>query len=117
MKAIRIRDLYKLEESYEVSHVEVVSEAASDPSCLWHQCLGHMSEKGLKVLMDRKLLPSIKFQNFYFCKHCVFGKQDRHKFKARMHVSKGILDYIHSNVWGPSPQQFLMEDHHIVWNL
>ena len=33
----------------------------------------------------------------------MFGKQAGHKFKAGMHVSKGILDYIHSDVWGPSP--------------
>ena len=45
MKAIRIRNLYKLEGSYDVIQVVVVSEAASDPVFLWHQCLGHMSEK------------------------------------------------------------------------
>ena len=94
IKAIRIGNLYKLEGSSEVSQVAVVSEAASDPACLWHQRLGHMSEKGLKVLMDRKLLPSIKFLNFNFCKHCVFGKQARQKFKVGMDVRKGNLNYI-----------------------
>ena len=86
-----------------MSQVVVVSEAASDPTRLWHQFLGHMSEKELKLLMDHKLLPSMKFLNFNFCKHSMFGKHARMKFKARMHVSKGILDYIHSDVWGPSP--------------
>lgn len=38
-----------------------------------------------------------------FCKHCIFGKQSRHKFKVGNHISKCILDYVHSNVWGPSP--------------
>ena len=51
-----------------------------------------MSEKGLKVLMDRKLLSSIKFMYSNFYKHCVFGKWDRHNFKEGMHVSKGIVD-------------------------
>ena len=65
-----------------MSQVVVVFEAASDPAHLWHQFLGHMSEKGLKVLMDRKLLPSMKFLNFNFCKHYVFDNHARKKFKA-----------------------------------
>ena len=77
MKAIRIRNLYKLEGSYDVIQVVVVSEAASDPVFLWHQCLGHMSEKGLKLLMDHKLLPIMNFLTFDFFKHCVFGKHAR----------------------------------------
>ena len=42
MKAIRIENMYELEESYEVSQVAVLSKATSDPYCQWHQCLGHM---------------------------------------------------------------------------
>jgi hypothetical protein len=80
----------------------VASEDAIESVHLWHQRLGHMSEKGLKVLVDRKSLPSLKFLNLNFYKYCVFGKQCRQKFKTRRHISKGILDYIHSYVWGPS---------------
>lgn len=61
-----------------------------------------MSEKGLKVLVNRKLLPSLKSLNLNFYKHCVYGKQSRQKIKKVRHVCKGILDYIHSNFWGPS---------------
>jgi len=39
-----------------------------------------------------------------FCKHCTFGKQSRHKFKANNHFSKGVLDYVHLDVLGPSPR-------------
>jgi hypothetical protein len=60
-----------------------------------------MSEKGIKVLVDRKSLPSLKFLNLNFYKYCVFGKQCRQKFKTGRHITKGILDYIHSYVWGP----------------
>ena len=34
-----------------------------------------------------------------FCKHCIYGKQCRQKFKAGSHVSKGVLDYVHSDLW------------------
>jgi transposase InsO family protein len=81
----------------------VASKDTSDSVCLGNQCLGHMSEKGLKVLVDRKSLPSLKFLNLNFCKYCVFGKQCRQKFKTRRHISECIIDYIHSDVWGPSP--------------
>jgi hypothetical protein len=104
MKAKRSRNLYHLEGSTEINQATVVSEGASDSTHLWHQCLGHMSEKGLKVLVDRKLLPSLKSLNLNFCKHCIYGKQCRQKFKTGRHISKGILDYIHSDVWGPSPK-------------
>ena len=81
----------------------VAFEDVSDSVNLWHQCLGHMSKKWIKVLVDRKSLPSLKFMNLNFCKYFIFGKQCRKKFKIGRHISKGILDYIHSDVWGPSP--------------
>jgi hypothetical protein len=74
MKAKRIRNLYQLEGRIEVNQEVVAYEDASDSVRLWHQHLGHMSEKGLKVLVDRKSLPSLKFLNLNLCKYCVFGK-------------------------------------------
>jgi transposase InsO family protein len=62
-----------------------------------------MSEQGLKVLTDCRLLPSLKSLKLDFCKHCIYGKHNRQKFKTRRHTSEEILDYIHSDVWGPSP--------------
>ena len=62
-----------------------------------------MSERGLNILADRKLLPNLKSGKLDFCKHCLFGKQSKQKFKTDKHTSKGILDYIHSDVWGPTP--------------
>eukprot|EP00268_Persea_americana_P021408 TRINITY_DN21352_c0_g6_i1.p2 TRINITY_DN21352_c0_g6~~TRINITY_DN21352_c0_g6_i1.p2 ORF type:complete len:105 (-),score=8.32 TRINITY_DN21352_c0_g6_i1:815-1129(-) len=37
-----------------------------------------------------------------FCEHCVFEKQCRVKFSAPVHRTKGTLDYIHYDLWGPS---------------
>ena len=37
----------------QVNGTTLVSEKESGPTQLWHQCLGHMSEKGLQVLMNR----------------------------------------------------------------
>jgi hypothetical protein len=103
MKAKMVENLYQLEGRTEKNQVVVASEGASVSVRLWHQHLGHMSEKGLKVLVDCKSLPSLKFLNLNFCKYCVFGKQCRQKFKTGRHIRKSILDYIHSDVWGPFP--------------
>eukprot|EP01018_Ginkgo_biloba_P027656 Gb_41806 [translate_table: standard] len=66
MKAKKIRNLYQLEGSTEINEAAVVSEEANQTTRLWHQHLGHMSEKGLKVLVNRKLLPSLKSLDLNF---------------------------------------------------
>jgi Fe-S cluster assembly iron-binding protein IscA len=82
MKAKRIENLYQLEGRTESDHATTISENTNDSTRLWHQRLGHMSEKGLKVLVDRKLLPSLKSLNLDFCKHCIYPKHSRQKFKT-----------------------------------
>jgi len=37
-----------------------------------------------------------------FCEHCVFGKQKRVSFSIVKHGTKGIVDYVHLDLWGPS---------------
>lgn len=61
-----------------------------------------MSERGLLELHKRNLLKGIKSFKQDFCEHCVFGKPNRVSFKAALHRTKGTLDYVHSDVWGPS---------------
>ncbi|KAL4309312.1 hypothetical protein GQ457_01G041280 [Hibiscus cannabinus] len=36
-----------------------VASCSSDPAMLWHQKLGHMSEQGMKVLVEQNLLPGL----------------------------------------------------------
>lgn len=37
-----------------------------------------------------------------FCEHCIYGKAKRLKFVVAEHHLKGTLDYIHSDLWGPT---------------
>ena len=53
--------------------------------------------------MNCKLLPNLKTLNLMFCKHCIYGNQCRILFKEGSHVSKVVLDFIHSDLWGLSP--------------
>ena len=43
-------------------------------AALWHHRLGHMSEKGMKILHSRNLLPSLKNVDLDFCENCIYGK-------------------------------------------
>ena len=64
--------------------------------------LKHMSELGLAELSKRGLLDGRSINKLDFCEHCVFGKHKRVKFNTSSHTSKGIIDYVHSDLWGPS---------------
>ena len=102
MKENMIKNLYQLEGRTKSDQATTISESESDSTRLWHQRLAHMSEKGLKVLVYRKLLPSLKSLNLNFCKHCIFDKHSRNKFKIGRHSNTCVLDYIQLYVLGPS---------------
>jgi hypothetical protein len=67
MKAKKVGNMFLLEGRTESDHATVVSENENDDVRLWHQRLGHTSERGLKVLSDHKLLPSLKSLKLDFC--------------------------------------------------
>ena len=60
IKAEKVGNLYRLKGSTQVNEAMIVSEKVEEGFRLWHQWLGHMSKKGLQVLMNRKLLPDLK---------------------------------------------------------
>jgi transposase InsO family protein len=60
------------------------------------------------------LLKGAKTCKIDFCKHCVFGKQTRVKFGTAIHQTKGTLDYVHTDVWGPSKVASLGGKHYFV---
>ena len=56
---------------------------------------------GLVELHKKNLLKDVKIYKLDFCKFCVMGKQNRVQFETATHKTEGILDYVHSDVWGP----------------
>ncbi|KAJ8633371.1 hypothetical protein MRB53_026707 [Persea americana] len=68
---------------------------------LWHLRLGHMSEKGLTILSNQNFLCGTKTSKVDFCERCIFEKHQKVSFKTGIHRTKDILDYVHSDVWGP----------------
>ena len=82
---------------------------------LWHNRLGHMSEKGMKVLHSKKDLPGLKCVNMDFYESCVYGKQKRVSFvKTGKENKKKKLELLHTNVWGPTQVSSFGGSHYYV---
>ena len=92
-------NIYKLMGTTIVGGAAIV-ELELDNTTLWHMQLGHMGERGMMKLHNRKLLKGIKTCNLGFCKHCVLRKQNKAQFKTTTHKTKGVLDYVHTCIWG-----------------
>jgi hypothetical protein len=101
---LKSANLYRLRGTTITGDAAVISNllSTSDATNLWNMRLGHMSELGLTVLSKRGLLDGHNISKLDFCEHCVFGKHKRVKFNTATHSSKGVLDYVHSDLWGPS---------------
>jgi transposase InsO family protein len=101
---LKSANLYLLQGTTILGNAAVISKALfdSDATKLWYMRLGHMSELGLAELSKRGLLDGHTINKLQFCEHCVFGKHKRVKFNTSTHTTKGILDYVHSDLWGAS---------------
>jgi hypothetical protein len=104
MKGNKVGNLYHLASETMTGEAPFSTLTDSDATSthLWHMRLGHMNERGLEELSKRGLLGGAKTGKLDFCEHCVFGKQCKVKLTTTINCTKGTLDYIHSNVWGPS---------------
>ena len=116
MKGIRRNNLYLYQGSTAVGTAAAVSEAdkVAEMSRLWHMRLGHAGEKSLQTLAMQGLLKGAKTCKLDFCEQCVLGKKKRVKFGTAIHNTEGILDYIHTDVWGPTKTASLGGKHYFV---
>ncbi|GJY11345.1 gag-pol polyprotein [Tanacetum coccineum] len=94
-------NLYQWKE--EIMQEAEASVASHSPShrvaVSWHQKLGHMSEQGMKILVERKLIPGLTKVSLHFCEYYVMSKKHRLKFKTSNYRSVYVLELVHSDVW------------------
>ncbi|KAL3821238.1 hypothetical protein ACJIZ3_007143 [Penstemon smallii] len=100
MKGLRRNNLYFLQGKTVIGGAAAVDNV--DSTKLWHIRLGHAGEKAMQGLISQGLLKGAKTCKMNFCEHCVLGKQTRVRFGTATHKTKGILDYVHTDVWGPT---------------
>ena len=73
-------------------------------SKVWQCILGHMSEKGIRVLAAKGKLANLKSIDIGLCEGYILGKQKRVTFSKVGRSSKmEKLKLVHIDVWGPSP--------------
>eukprot|EP00253_Pinus_taeda_P027342 PITA_27342 len=88
MRGVRIGTLYKLQGSTIVDgcNSSMVPEngaenlvVSGEKTMLWHQRLGHIGEKGLRILHGNGMVEGMSNSSldFDFCENCVYGKQNR----------------------------------------
>jgi hypothetical protein len=70
---------------------------------LWHQRLGHIEEKGLRLLHGKGMVEGMSncSLDFDFCEHCLYGKENQVRFPSSAMRAEGILQLVHSDVFGP----------------
>ncbi|KAH9717385.1 hypothetical protein KPL71_021793 [Citrus sinensis] len=112
LQGIRRHNLYYLKGG--TTDKANVVEAHSDTTKLWHVRLGHAGEKSLQTLMRHGLLKGTKTCKLNFCEHCVVGKKTRVKFSIVNHDTREILEYVHSDVWGPTKTASIGGIHYFV---
>ncbi|KAI5347535.1 hypothetical protein L3X38_000422 [Prunus dulcis] len=98
--------LYKLIETTIVGGAAVsVNQDIKDKTELWHQKLGHISQKRLQELHKQGLLEGVSSCKLDFCDYFVLGTQRKVAFTSSNadNRSKKQLSYIHLDVWGPAP--------------
>ena len=82
---------------------------------VWHQNLGHMCEKGMKVMLSKDKLSGLKSIDVGFCEDCIYGKQRRvSSLKARKTLKTKRLELVHTDVWGKASVLSLSEAHYIL---
>jgi hypothetical protein len=96
---------YKTSTLYMTTNIRdtVVVADASANSKLWHLRLGHISEKGMKVLLSKGKLPELKSTESNLCEGCILGKHKRLSFTTVGRTPKPEkLEMVHIDLWGPS---------------
>ncbi|KAE8664067.1 hypothetical protein F3Y22_tig00112857pilonHSYRG00227 [Hibiscus syriacus] len=96
----------KTDTLYVTSNLEniIAVTDADRKSNLWHQRLGHMSEKVMKTLLSKRKLSDLKNVDVGICEDCIFGKQKKVSFaKIGKTLKAEMLELVHTDVWGSSP--------------
>ena len=112
MQGVWTGTLYKLQGSTVIDgcNSSVVPESGAESlvvsgekTMLWHQRLGHIGEKGLRILHRDGMVEGMSnfSLDFDFCENCVYGKQNRVSFPSGAKRANKILELVHSDVFGP----------------
>lgn len=99
-KGNKVGNLYVFNNHDQVGAAMTIEDSGT---ALWHKRLGHMSKKGLSIMLKREQLLGLRSIDLDFCQHCLYGKQKWVSFLRIGHEKKSVpLELIHSDVFGPT---------------
>lgn len=93
--------IYILQWTIEKDQTNITTDN-EDLTMKWHRRLGHVSYGGLKVLDQNGVLGKVEISPIRLCEQCVLGKITKAKFGKGKHITKSVIEYLHSDLWGPS---------------
>jgi hypothetical protein len=96
---VRKDKIYKLQLD---SHYALASSSNSRDYEMWHRRMAHLGHGALKI-MSRIVtgIPSFSTEHHEICKGCALGKFVRAPFPRSDYKSKGIVDLVHTDIYGP----------------
>ena len=85
-----------------------ISESTDLKTSIVHSRLGHMSSKNMELLVKEGFIPKSEVGKLEFCEGCVLEKSHKQSFPMAKYTTKGIPQYVHSDLWGsPSTPESL----------
>ncbi|KAE8678427.1 Detected protein of confused Function [Hibiscus syriacus] len=99
-------NLYMLKRETLLEAEASVASCSSDSAMLWHQKLGHMSEQGMKVLVEQKLFLGLTKERMHQ-KTVHSGKHSSTKWSGRAD-EQNLVRNNKSNVKGCRPRKIIM---------
>ena len=97
------------------AHCSIAVAVGNETPKLWQQRLGHMSEKGMKIMHSKGKLPCLQSVEIDMCKDCILGKQRRVSFQTSGRTpKKEKLELVHFDVWGPTKVSSIGGKHYFV---
>ncbi|GJW23331.1 retrotransposon protein, putative, ty1-copia subclass [Tanacetum coccineum] len=102
-KASPYKGIYETAECIDNGNVilNVGSSNELDKSKLWHSRLGHINKKHIAQLQKDRVLELFDFKSDDVCESCLSGKMTKSPFTRTCERGEGLLDLVHTNVWGP----------------
>ena len=92
-----------------------LSRAEKNMTNVWHSRLGDMSLNNMSELVKRGFIIDKEVKTLDFCEHFIIGKSHKQSFPKAKHVTNGILEYVHSDLWGsPSTPDSLFGNKYFV---
>jgi len=71
---------------------------------------GHIGE----ALAKQDLLKGANTCKLRFCEYCIIGKKTKVRFGTTTHWIEGILDYVHTDVWGSTKTTSIRGNHYFM---